>query len=684
MKTGDVLETALRYARAGLSVLPVRSDGSKAPALKTWEPLQKRLPTEDEIREWFGNGARRGVAVVCGAVSGGLYALDLDDLTIAEAFITELLAYDTELLFAMPECRTPRPGKRLFFRYDGELHSSVLAYRVDADGRKREAIALIGDGKYSIVPPTPAECHENRKPYEWVRGDLTSVPTLSDEQLEDVFALARLFDEAPKPEAAPMRVTAEARRVGDVYNEQADVLELLQRHGWRLAGGRGENVYLTRPGKQRGVSATWNENLRVFYCFSTNAEPFQAGHGYSPFSIYAMLECAGDFHEAARRLAKQYGTEPIATSGGVVEWLRQHALTFAQLDSMDFPEPEWCVEGVIPAVGLTMLAGKKSLGKSWAALELALNLAQGLPVWGLPVTRPRKTVYLALEDSERRLKKRRQLASLTTSENALVFTKWLPPEAGGREALRELVRTFGAECVIIDTLSAWRTLGKPNGGAGKNIWLEEHALTREFQQLAMELEIAIVLCHHRNKSGSEDVDAIAGTGGLSAPVDTVILASRVRGEADGTFRVFGRDVEERDFAVSFAGNRWTVMGDAREYAVSTERRKILDALREAGEATPREIADLTGLPYGSVKHLLRRMANAGQLRTRNGKYSVANGESGGNDSPHSPFTHSPVNAVNGERGERGERNIPTFHHSPVNSEHQPTNTHTREILDFGG
>jgi putative DNA primase/helicase len=44
---------ALEYAAAGISVIPVRLDGSKAPAAKSWTEYQERIATPEEIESWF-------------------------------------------------------------------------------------------------------------------------------------------------------------------------------------------------------------------------------------------------------------------------------------------------------------------------------------------------------------------------------------------------------------------------------------------------------------------------------------------------------------------------------------------------------------------------------------------------------------------------------------------------------
>src|SRR5262245_27245919 len=92
VEQGGVLQAALAYVRAGLSVIPILADGSKAPEgrllpklpkgpngklVASWDPYKERLPTEAELQRWFQNG-RLGLAVIGGRVSGGLECADFD------------------------------------------------------------------------------------------------------------------------------------------------------------------------------------------------------------------------------------------------------------------------------------------------------------------------------------------------------------------------------------------------------------------------------------------------------------------------------------------------------------------------------------------------------------------------------------------------------------------------------
>ena len=72
-----ILTTALRFAAAGISAVPVAADGSKRPGLPSWTAYQKKRPTPEELMGWFSK-KQDGVGIICGAVSGNLEMLELE------------------------------------------------------------------------------------------------------------------------------------------------------------------------------------------------------------------------------------------------------------------------------------------------------------------------------------------------------------------------------------------------------------------------------------------------------------------------------------------------------------------------------------------------------------------------------------------------------------------------------
>ena len=73
----ELEKEAQRLVESGISVIPVKTDGTKAPALR-WKDYQSRQATPAELHKWFHPG-KYGLGAVAGEVSGNLEILDFDD-----------------------------------------------------------------------------------------------------------------------------------------------------------------------------------------------------------------------------------------------------------------------------------------------------------------------------------------------------------------------------------------------------------------------------------------------------------------------------------------------------------------------------------------------------------------------------------------------------------------------------
>ena len=54
--TNTVLLDAMKRTAAGLSIIPIKPDGTKAPAIPSWKQYQDRIAASAELFEWFENG----------------------------------------------------------------------------------------------------------------------------------------------------------------------------------------------------------------------------------------------------------------------------------------------------------------------------------------------------------------------------------------------------------------------------------------------------------------------------------------------------------------------------------------------------------------------------------------------------------------------------------------------------
>ena len=102
----------------------------------------------------------------------------------------------------------------------------------------------------------------------------------------------------------------------------------------------------------------------------------------------------------------------------------------------DFPEPRWAVPGIV-AEGVTVLAGAPKVGKSWLGLGLVVATATGGKALGSIDVAAGPSLYLALEDTGRRLKDRLgKVLGISPPPNTLTLATECPPlPAGGADMI---------------------------------------------------------------------------------------------------------------------------------------------------------------------------------------------------------------------------------------------------------
>jgi DNA-binding Lrp family transcriptional regulator len=294
-----------------------------------------------------------------------------------------------------------------------------------------------------------------------------------------------------------------------------------------------------------------------------------------------------------------------------------------ELMAITFPEPTWAVPGLI-AEGVTLLCGPPKVGKSWLSLNLGLSIAAGLPALGSIPVESGPVLYLALEDTPRRLQSRmRRVLAGRRAPSGLTLDTYCPPlPAGGVEYIAGwLDEHQGARLIVIDVLTKVRGTA-PHGASA---YEADYAAVGHIKRLADDYAVPVVLVHHVRKAASEDfLTEVSGTNGLAGAADAVLVLKRGRAQADGVLHVTGRDVEEAEMALSFDAQNgaWSVLdGPAQEHQMQDTRATIARFLREHPDGRkPKDIAEALQLNPTNVRQTCRRMADDGQLRDSNGSY----------------------------------------------------------------
>lgn len=132
-----------KYRKMGWSVIPIKT-GDKTPVNK-WAEYQTRHATDDEVKEWWGNGKDYNVGVVTGAISN-LGVVDADGETGIRTI--------TSLGLTSPYTSLTGSGRQLFYRF-GDNHNTC---------KTLDGVDTRGEGGYVVVPPST---HPNGMPYRW-------------------------------------------------------------------------------------------------------------------------------------------------------------------------------------------------------------------------------------------------------------------------------------------------------------------------------------------------------------------------------------------------------------------------------------------------------------------------------------------------------------------------------------
>jgi hypothetical protein len=289
----------------------------------------------------------------------------------------------------------------------------------------------------------------------------------------------------------------------------------------------------------------------------------------------------------------------------------------AELMGLAFPEPRWAVPGLL-AEGLNLLVGPPKLGKSWLALNIAVAVAAGGKALGSIDVDQGDVLYLALEDTGRRLQSRLRaiLGTGQAPERLTLTTACETLYKGGQARISGWLDNHpDARLVIVDVFTKVRGHTDDKTNRYESDYLAISAL----KSIADEYGVAMLVVHHTRKAQSDDfIDAVSGTQGLAGAADAVLLLTRSRGSANAELKITGRDVEEADHALDFdpqTGTWKLLAGIASDYNLADTRRRVLTLVRAEGPLSPKVIAERLEVAPATIRQTCPRMVEAGQLDT---------------------------------------------------------------------
>ncbi|WP_426566402.1 phage/plasmid primase, P4 family [Angustibacter sp. McL0619] len=321
----DLLATAQAMLAAGLAPLPLRADGSKAPAVN-WKPYVDTPPPADVVTSWFTSTDTDGIGTITGAAAGNLEMLEVEGRAIHLAAQLRTLMHDNGLgdlwdLIATGWLEaTPSGGLHWHYRVDGPARPNTKLARRPATtdelaAKPGERIKVLietrGQGGFTVLAPSAGRSHPTGNPWTLAAGGPATIPTISVDERDALHAIAAILDEMPtEVDGPPARsqdgqTVRDGSRPGDDYNTRTSWADILEPHGWKRTRHFGGTCYgWKRPGKtDPGISATTGRNdADNLYVFSSSTE-FETEKAYSKFAVYTLLDHDGDYTAAAKALA---------------------------------------------------------------------------------------------------------------------------------------------------------------------------------------------------------------------------------------------------------------------------------------------------------------------------------------------------------------------------------------------
>ena len=329
------------------------------------------------------------------------------------------------------------------------------------------------------------------------------------------------------------------------------------------------------------------------------------------------------------------------------------AWTAPELLAERFKPPRFAVPGIVTE-GLNLFVCPPKVGKSWLGLGLAVSVATGDKALGKLDVAAGPVLYLALEDTPRRLQSR--LKGARSNHRAAPGPdgghRVRAAAPGGRRADHRLARPPSERPAGRHR----RVRPGPGRHPEGNVSLRRRLRRREPDHAhRRRLRRGRAAGHHVRKQGSDDfLTEVSGTNGLAGAADTVLVLKRSRGSADGVLHVTGRDVNETEYALRFNAEHgaWQLLdGPAVDHLFPRRRARSCVTSAHPG-ARPKRIAEATGLDYENVKKTCVRMAERGQLHTGGQGSYTAPGESGDTEDPAIPVPVVPAVPIAGQRPTR--------------------------------
>lgn len=298
---------ALQLYDLGILVVPCTHTRPIQPLVE-YSHWREKKPERSEYQQIWEKHSTAGHLMLCESIE----SIDLD--TKNQLFGQDIIGdFEREIKNLNPDLfkkilieQSPSGGMHYIYRTETPGASCTLARRPSDDDELREnpklkyrtLVDYLAHGKLCRIHPSQG--------YKLIQGNFLEVPFISDDERRQLLSAALSLNSYYDQPEHHYHNGNGTTRPGDEYNDKTtpdDILNLLQRNGWRFLRRRGPYIDLNRPGarNQTGVDGTIHTDQKWFYPWSSSCG-FPQQKAYDFFGTYAILEHSGDIGRAARSL----------------------------------------------------------------------------------------------------------------------------------------------------------------------------------------------------------------------------------------------------------------------------------------------------------------------------------------------------------------------------------------------
>ena len=559
-----------RYAALGYSVIPIKTlaygkNGDAKHPLVKWKEFQTKAATPEQLQAWATRWPLAGIGILTGLFSdllvvdddrkgrpplepprSGEQELAFQELVRhygSESEVARMYHVADEFCEALAQLPTAiaktGKGKHYYFRMPRDENGFQVA--IGDSVKFLPGLDTRAEGGYVLAPPS---IHPSGTAYVWERSPEDGILPVPHWVLKAIGGTSNFMRYVPDyvEPSAPGTLRASVPQPKWLQGQ------------FGVNEGERNNTAASVAGKiLYGLpeEIQWDRGFDAFMDWNDKNNP-----------SLGVRELRTTWNSVCDSERKKRGTVRSKLMQPLIFGADPELLTAKAISILDLHAPDYAVKDFI-VDGTTQLFGKPKAGKSFLAMQIALAVAGGWPLFkstasmyayanhpGGFATQQGDVLYLALEDSVLRLKTRMKLILEGREHPArLEFSnQWENCHDGGLGRIeRWLMKVPKPRLVVVDTIAAF--MGASGGEKpGGSVFRAEYRMFRPIWELGQRWKVPFVLVDHASKSkgkfGSGDpFDSGAGTLGSQAAVDTVMIMEHDEKRPMARLNLKGRDIE---------------------------------------------------------------------------------------------------------------------------------------------